>query len=181
MTRGLHLLNGLLLAALVGGSLFVYPELPERIPLHFGADGQADRWGDRTLLSWMALPLIGLATAALMTGVGIMLPRNPKWINMPDKDRLLQLPDYLQRWVIEGVAVTLQATTFVTLTMFAVIQYGSWLTAASGDGSSMVTTGVIIGLAVLPLVTVVMLVVMQRRMDAAWKQHQASLSDTVAS
>lgn len=181
MTRWLHLLNGLLLSALVGGSLFVYQELPERVPLHFGADGTPDRWADSTLLSWMTLPMIGLATAALMIGIGIMLPRNPKWINMPDKDRLLRLPDYLQQWVIEGVSVTLHTMTLVTLTMFAVIQYGSWLTAVSGDGSSVVTTGVIIGLVVLPLVSVLMLVVMQRRMDAAWKQHQAAMSDTAAS
>lgn len=177
MTRWLHLLNGLLLTLLVGGSLFVYPDLPDRIPLHFGADGQADRWGDRTLLSWLLLPLIGAATAALMTGIGIMLPRNPKLINMPDKDRLLQLPDYLQRWVIEGVAATLHVMTFVMLVMFTTMQYGAWRTAVSGDGSSMVTTGAIIALVVLPLVAVVMLVVMQRRMDAAWKQHRAQLED----
>lgn len=174
MKRLLHVTNGLLLTALVGGSLFVYPDLPDRIPLDFGADGSVDRWGDRSLLSWMALPLIGLATGALLMGSGLLLPHRPALLNMPDKDRLLQLPPHLQRRVLDGVAAVIHATTFVTLAMFAAIQYGAYRTAMAGDGSSVIRTGVILGLVALPFVTIGLLVVMQKRMDAAWREHQAA-------
>lgn len=36
----LHLVNTLLLATLFGGSLLVGPELPDRIPGHFGLGGR---------------------------------------------------------------------------------------------------------------------------------------------
>ncbi|MBA3969176.1 MAG: DUF1648 domain-containing protein, partial [Gemmatimonadetes bacterium] len=39
-----HVINGLLLAALIIGSAVVWQQLPENIPVHFGASGRADRW-----------------------------------------------------------------------------------------------------------------------------------------
>lgn len=180
MTRWLHLMNGLLLAALVGGSLLVYPDLPDSIPRHFGADGSADRWGSRSLLSWMMLPMIAVATAGMMIVIGVILPTRPKLINMPNKDRLLQLPDYLQRWVLEGVAASLHAMTFVTLAMFAIFQYGAWRTAMSGDGEGAIISGVIFALVVMPFLAIGLMIVMQKRMDAAWKQHRAQMTDAVA-
>jgi hypothetical protein len=37
--RLVHAVNALLLSGLFGLSFLVYPELPDRIPLHFAADG----------------------------------------------------------------------------------------------------------------------------------------------
>jgi uncharacterized membrane protein len=42
-----------------------WPDLPARIPVHWGLNGQADRWTDRTLVSVFA----PMATAALMCGL----------------------------------------------------------------------------------------------------------------
>ncbi|HSJ32502.1 MAG TPA: DUF1648 domain-containing protein [Longimicrobiales bacterium] len=64
--RAVHLITGVLLVATVGLSVYVYPELPERIPLHFRADGTPDRWGDRSWLTWLLLPLIGAATIGFL-------------------------------------------------------------------------------------------------------------------
>lgn len=172
MSRLLHVLNGLLLTLLVGGSLYVYPDLPDRIPLHFGADGAADRWGERSLLSWMAMPAIAAVTTVALMVLGTLLPRRPTWINMPDRDRLLKLPVRLQRRVVEGVAHTLYLTAFMTLLMFIVLQYGAWLTATGGDGSGAIMTGLVLAVVGLPIVAVSALVVMQKRMDAAWREHQ---------
>jgi uncharacterized membrane protein len=41
----------------------VYPLLPERIPVHFGFKGEADRWGGRWMI--FLLPLAGAAIFAL--------------------------------------------------------------------------------------------------------------------
>ncbi|MBO0857265.1 MAG: DUF1648 domain-containing protein [Chloracidobacterium sp.] len=41
----------------------VYPRLPERVPVHFGVRGEADRWGKRWMI--FTLPLIGTVVIAL--------------------------------------------------------------------------------------------------------------------
>ena len=35
-----------------------YPGLPDRIPIHFGIDGQPDGWGDKWMLLLLLLSLI---------------------------------------------------------------------------------------------------------------------------
>jgi Protein of unknown function (DUF1648) len=44
-------------------ALSVYPRLPEKVPVHFGLTGEAERWGGR----WMILlvPLVGTVVLAL--------------------------------------------------------------------------------------------------------------------
>jgi uncharacterized membrane protein len=41
----------------------VYPRLPERVPVHFGVTGEADRWGGRWMI--FLLPLVGTVVVAL--------------------------------------------------------------------------------------------------------------------
>lgn len=66
--RWLEMLIVLLSAALVVGTAWSYSGLPDRIPLHFGASGKADRWGDKFEI-WL-LP-------AICIGVGLLL----RWLN----------------------------------------------------------------------------------------------------
>jgi uncharacterized membrane protein len=61
-----------ILAMLVAGvayALVLYPQLPERIPTHWGADGQVDGWGHK---SWAAFA--GLGVTALFLGMLYLLP-----------------------------------------------------------------------------------------------------------
>jgi uncharacterized membrane protein len=174
MMKLVHALNAMLLAALIGLSLYVYPEVPAEIPLHFGADGVADRWGGRTLLSWMMLPLIGTATVLLIYGVAALMPRRPQSFNMPDKRKLLELPPPLQRWVIAGASNMLHVMTLTLLIMFCGIQYGTWEAAQTRSGSQMIMASIIFSLVVTPFVTIGLLIVSQRRMDRAWRAHQAA-------
>lgn len=44
-------------------ALNVYPRLPERIPVHFGLTGEADRWGSRWMIFLM--PAIGAMVLTL--------------------------------------------------------------------------------------------------------------------
>ena len=60
MDRLTHGLNAALSLLLVGGSLWVFPTLPARVPRHFGLGGTADAYWDATLLHWMALPAIAI-------------------------------------------------------------------------------------------------------------------------
>lgn len=58
----LELLGKLFLVVMWGLTLYVFLKLPDRIPVHFNAIGQADRYGDKATL--LVLPL--LATALYM-------------------------------------------------------------------------------------------------------------------
>ena len=50
-------------------AVIVYlPQLPERIPTHFGVDGEANAWGNRWTI--VALPIISLFAYGLLTLVG---------------------------------------------------------------------------------------------------------------
>ncbi|MBR9990496.1 MAG: DUF1648 domain-containing protein [Gemmatimonadetes bacterium] len=175
--RLVHAANATLLITLLGVSMYVYPELPERIPLHFGADGTPDRWGGRTLLSWMTLPLIGSATVVLTYVIGWMLPERPHWVNMSDRRKLLELPAPLQRHVIGGVANMLFILNLTLLLMFCGMQYGAWESAHTGVGSKAMLAGVIFALAGMPFITIGVIVTTQRRMDAAWREYTTGLAD----
>lgn len=130
------------------------------------------------MLSWMTLPLIAVGTVLLMYGVGALLPRRPQSFNIPDKDKLLELPPPLQRWVIGGTVNMLHVLTLTMLIMFCGIQYGTWEAAHTGADSPMIVASVLFSLVVTPFVTIALLIVSQRRIDRAWRAYQAAESGT---
>lgn len=84
--------------ALMVISLFqAWPELPERIPLHFSADGTSNRDGSPMELAIIVLVAL-LSTLPLMAG-GFWISwirRHPRWINIPRKEAFLALPPEFQ-------------------------------------------------------------------------------------
>ncbi|WP_303968677.1 DUF1648 domain-containing protein [Sporosarcina ureae] len=71
-----------LFAAALVYLLLQWSQLPERIPAHFGADGEVDRYGNRVEL--LLLPIIGIA---MWVGLGILekYPHMYNYINLrPD-------------------------------------------------------------------------------------------------
>lgn len=176
--RLLHALNAALVVALVSFSLYIYPALPERIPRHFGPGGAPDAWTDRTLLSWLLLPLIGVASTVLMYLIGALLPTRPHLLNMPDRKKLLELPPGLQQHVLREASALLYATALVMLVMFGAIQYGAYESALSGERSGAVVAGIILGIAGMPLVLVIYMVRIQRRLDEAVRMARTRGSPT---
>ena len=73
----LEVLSFLLLLLIVGVVLIHWPGLPARIPTHFSASGQPDRWGDKSGV--FALPAIAAGLYLLLT----IIPRYPQFINVP--------------------------------------------------------------------------------------------------
>jgi uncharacterized membrane protein len=170
-----HLLNAILLLGLLGVSALVYPDLPERIPLHFAADGQPDRWGDTTFLSWMLLPLAAVAVVLLTYGCAWYVATRPKNINMPDRKKLMQLPAHLQQWVVSAVVDMVHIVTLTVLTMFCAIQYAAWESAHTGSASSVIHVALVLGLVGMPFLAIATFVVTQRRMNRAWTKWQAEV------
>lgn len=61
-----NLIDALSVVVLILGwrlALSVYPRLPERVPVHFGLRGEADRWGGRWMI--FMIPLVSTAIVAL--------------------------------------------------------------------------------------------------------------------
>jgi hypothetical protein len=75
-----NLLEVVAVAGLLGMLLMVWaywPELPVRLPTHFGLSGQPDAWGGRG--SFWFLPIVGVFLYALM----MVVYRYPQFCNYP--------------------------------------------------------------------------------------------------
>jgi len=77
---GVNLIDSLSVVVLILGwwiALSVYPRLPERVPVHFGLTGEADRWGGRWMI--LLIPLVSTALVSLDYWLfEYASPRSPK-------------------------------------------------------------------------------------------------------
>lgn len=132
MRRCAHVVNAALLALLVGGSLWVYPFLPARIPRHFGIGGLADAYWETTLARWLLLPLIAAGTALSVYGcVWVVRTLPHSWINVPNPERFEALDETDQRAVRARMRGLLYGIVAPTLVMFGALQYGTYHVATT--------------------------------------------------
>lgn len=121
------------LAALWGLSLLLWPQLPERIPLHFAASGVPDRVGPASALNWFMLPGIATGMTALFLGINALVRRlvrtGPQWINLPDKERFLALPEQARMAVMRHLFAMLQGLPAYICLLFAWIVWGTYSVA----------------------------------------------------
>lgn len=60
--------------------------LPDRVPLHFGADGRVDRWGSRER-AVVEMAGVGLLLGAVMLSLALSAWRLPfSFVSLPDKE-----------------------------------------------------------------------------------------------
>ena len=71
-------LNILILVSVIFYVFLRYDDLPQVIPVHFGAGGEADGFGDKSMI-WLEVGI----NVALYTGL-TYLSKKPKYFNMPD-------------------------------------------------------------------------------------------------
>lgn len=71
----LDLAAGLIFVAGLVYLVWVWGDLPDQVPGHYGASGEVDRWGSKWEL--ILLPAIGFATAAFMA----FFEKHPEWHN----------------------------------------------------------------------------------------------------
>jgi len=60
-----------------GALILLIPELPDRIPMHWGLDGQVDRWGDKNNMIWLGS--LGSVIWVLMTWLPKIDPREENY------------------------------------------------------------------------------------------------------
>ena len=91
-----HVLNFIILLALLIFSCVVLEKLPEKVPMHYSMGGEPDYWEDKSLFSWFLLPLIAIGFNLFMYGLSFLIPRlsqkYPWMLNIPNKERFIRLP-----------------------------------------------------------------------------------------
>lgn len=171
MTR---LLARVVLGALVVGSMVAWPSLPAEIPLHFGVDGEPDRWGQKSLMGWFALPCIAVLVSLLFGWVRARAGDRPEMLNIPGKERLLNLPPRQRREAVLRILGALGAVEVGTLLILALIQTGIWFSAADGAGQGWILAAVALSLLGSPVLLVVLLL----RAQAAVRDGEAAAEES---
>ena len=68
--------------------------LPDKIPVHFNAAGQADRFSETGIGSWFLLWFMSAGMAGLIAWIAQIMHRIPMdYINIPRKEEFLTLPE----------------------------------------------------------------------------------------
>lgn len=161
----IHWINALLAGALLLGSALVWPELPERVPGHFGLGGEVTRWDSPSALSWFGLPLVGLALVAMLYGIARLLPSRPDLFNMPDKDRFLELPAAFRAPVVARMREMLHGLASLMLVMPGVIQWMRYRTAHGADSEPYMALVLVLAVATTPIILGIWLPRIQREID----------------
>jgi uncharacterized membrane protein len=122
----------LLLATLAvwGLALAYYGDLPDRIPMHFGLNGEADRFADKSIVAWFWMPSLATLFAFVF---GRMLPgwmrsmahSNSQLLNMPDRARFRALSADARVRVVDATLSPLCMLAVVLQLLFSWIVYAS--------------------------------------------------------
>ena len=130
-----QLVNVGILAVLFGISIDWWGKLPERIAVHYGADGAPDRWAGPGPGSWFALPLVAATLTAFFLVLRVLKgisERFPWIVSLPSRKTFLELPPQARARVID--------TAFNLLSLFPIpanlfLLYSQWISygVASGE------------------------------------------------
>lgn len=119
------------------GVVLTWSDVPGRIPMHFGLDGEADRWTERAGLIWFGLPALAAALAVFIRTLGRFAVRNPEIWNVPRKEFFLRLSPDQRAPVVESLESYLAGTSLAMGCLFAALQAGVYTTATGrSDGLS---------------------------------------------
>lgn len=75
-----------LFVVLVAQIVYFYPQLPATVPIHFGLNGEADRWASKS--AWLIFQLILVGILSIVTfGLPKLIEKNnDSFINLPNKE-----------------------------------------------------------------------------------------------
>lgn len=145
------ILTVMLLAALIAGSVWAYPRLPERIPMHFDLAGRVDRWASRSAGTWFLLPMVAVALALMLGAISLYAAGHPASWNMPDKRRFLAMDAAAQAPIVARMREMVAFVGMVVTALMGVIQAGIYRAAVEGAGREprFMTIGIVVALALI--------------------------------
>ena len=122
MSRNIVLaFNILIVLGLITFSLIVYSDLPDKIPTHIDINGKADSFTDKSLIMWMAIPLLATFLLIVFTMICKFIDLKPKWVNVPHKHLYLDLSDGMRQSINQYLKTFMLITGFmVNVIMFEV-------------------------------------------------------------
>jgi uncharacterized membrane protein len=128
--RPLALLPAASLVFLWTLALWLWPHLPEQIPLHFDGAGAPDRFGARTPWNWFLLPgiataLVGLFAFALPPWIASLARNNSAYLSVPRKEDFARLTPDARVRAVSSVGVMLQVIAAELALLFSVMLYGT--------------------------------------------------------
>ncbi len=129
MNRILHLLNLGLLTLLVGGSVWMYPQLPDQVPAHFGASGVPDRWAETNVFSWFLLVLIGIGLVLLLYGASWWMIQGKERANMVNQAKYDALSPAGKAEVMGVMQQVMYLLCSFMLLLFTALQWGTYQVA----------------------------------------------------
>ena len=130
----LRALLGLAIAGQVSLAIWLWPELPERIPTHFGAGGEPDGWGQRDY-EWFVisglLAILGIVTGYALPWLARRLARsNSTWLNVSDQKRFRELPEAARVRAIAATGHWLVVIAIELQLLMAFLLIGTFLIAS---------------------------------------------------
>lgn len=145
-----RLLPWALCAALALFSVATYSTLPELIPQHFDSAGNITSSTGKSPWSWAMVPIIAVATQALLAGLGSLLPRQPELFNFSEKERFLKLPEEYRGPVIERMREILDVTSAFTVVVFGIVQFMIWRAALGTPANGLVVWLIVVSVLFAP-------------------------------
>jgi uncharacterized membrane protein len=107
----------------------LYPELPDKIPVHFGPGGQPDAWRARTWGSVLGLSLVGAGMYLFITVISLFMVNSKtpmRFINLPISRHRLENVTEEQTETLRRIAIQLM----VVVKGLLVLTF-SWLSCSS--------------------------------------------------
>ncbi len=130
--RPLRTLSWGLLLAMIALAAATYGDLPDRIPVHLGFSGQADRWASKSFVQWFLPCGIAVVTLTLLDVIGSLMPKRPDLLNIPDKEQLLRLPRRYQSPVMVEAQRMMDATAVGVMALILMVQ---WMMVRAATGA----------------------------------------------
>ncbi|UJL45374.1 DUF1648 domain-containing protein [Virgibacillus sp. NKC19-16] len=135
-----HLFAFILIITMFVYAIFMYSKLPDEVPIHFNAAGEADNWGGKGAI--FMLPFISLPMFMLLFFLG----RVPHTHNYPVKVTEQNAPKLYRE-----SRLMLSVINFEVVAIFSLI---TWEMAQSAQGNGAMGIWMIVLVTVVPLATV---------------------------
>lgn len=137
----------ILAAAYVAVWIWSAAVLPDRVPVHFGLTGEADRWSSKPA-ALVLFAVLGAVVFGLMAWSLRLVDRSDltgPWVNVPHRDWWTATPERLER-VRRMLRRDLEALTVGMAVLFLALQVGTVVAARNGGGMGPLALTVVLGL-----------------------------------
>ena len=154
-------------------SVATYTNLPEMIPQHFDAAGNATAFMPRSPWSWAMLPAMAVVILGGIAWTSRMLPTHPHWFNFSEKERFLRVPAAYRGPVIERMREMLDVTGAFTMLVLFAVQVMIWRSAL-GHRPGTLSLGLILGTVLFTPAILILMSRVNAAVDEAEKRWKAA-------